>query len=204
MLMIPTITLWQPWASLMGLDKKRIETRSWHTTYRGPLAIHAAKNSPPYAETLANLDKAFNQALTGKEEWNPGIFSTLPFGAVICIGNLVDCLAIHEDGLYEMIPDGEMHNIRWKYPLPKDNERAFGDYTPGRFAWMLKDVKRLDQPIAAKGSQKIWKWDATEHQVAIDPWVVGDTKIWTPRGIVSGRRVEGGTEDAVMGLEVAA
>lgn len=40
------LTLWQPWASLVALGAKRIETRSWSTTYRGPLAIHAAARKP--------------------------------------------------------------------------------------------------------------------------------------------------------------
>lgn len=37
------ITLTQPWATLVAIGAKRIETRSWATRYRGPLAIHAAK-----------------------------------------------------------------------------------------------------------------------------------------------------------------
>lgn len=31
------IRLWQPWASLIALGHKTIETRSWPTKYRGPL-----------------------------------------------------------------------------------------------------------------------------------------------------------------------
>ena len=37
------ISLWQPWASVVALGSKRIETRHWSTGHRGPLAIHAAK-----------------------------------------------------------------------------------------------------------------------------------------------------------------
>lgn len=36
------LTLWQPWASLVALGEKKIETRTWSTTYRGTLAIHAS------------------------------------------------------------------------------------------------------------------------------------------------------------------
>jgi len=188
MLMIPTITLWQPWASLAGLEKKQNETRSWAPSYRGPFAIHAAKSAPAYAKELAITDKTFNNALTGKTELDLMIWPKLPFGAVIAVCTLADCVKITPQFVAGLT----------------DQERAFGDYTLGRYAWKLKDVARLKTPIPAKGQQGLWKWDATEHQVTIDPWVVGDTKIWTPRGIVSGRRVEAGTEDAVMGLEVAA
>lgn len=37
------LTIQQPYASLIIEGKKQVETRSWHTHYRGPLAIHAGK-----------------------------------------------------------------------------------------------------------------------------------------------------------------
>ena len=47
--MMKTLTLLQPWAMLVALEAKRIETRSWGTWYRGPLAIHADKRMPKAA-----------------------------------------------------------------------------------------------------------------------------------------------------------
>ena len=41
------LTLHQPWASLVALGVKTIETRSWSAKYRGPLAIHAGSQRPP-------------------------------------------------------------------------------------------------------------------------------------------------------------
>lgn len=43
---LPCISLWQPWASALAIRSKRNETRSWATSYRGPIAIHAAKRAP--------------------------------------------------------------------------------------------------------------------------------------------------------------
>jgi len=40
------ITLHQPWASLVAQDIKTIESRSWTTSYRGLLVIHASKRQP--------------------------------------------------------------------------------------------------------------------------------------------------------------
>ena len=40
------ITIRQPWASLITLGVKTIETRSSPTKYRGPLAIHAGAHRP--------------------------------------------------------------------------------------------------------------------------------------------------------------
>jgi len=34
-MIIKALTLWQPWASLMALEEKKIETRSWSTKYQG-------------------------------------------------------------------------------------------------------------------------------------------------------------------------
>ena len=54
------ISLWQPWASLCvlpgpnGRAVKTIETRSWPTKYRGPLAVHAAKREPDQALRLGD------------------------------------------------------------------------------------------------------------------------------------------------------
>ncbi len=42
-----TLTLTQPWATLVALGAKTIETRSWQTSYRGPLAIHAGQGLGP-------------------------------------------------------------------------------------------------------------------------------------------------------------
>ena len=39
------LTIWQPWAGAAAAGIKHNETRSWYTNYRGPLAIHAAKQS---------------------------------------------------------------------------------------------------------------------------------------------------------------
>ena len=35
------LSLRQPWATLVAIGAKQIETRSWSTAYRGTIAIHA-------------------------------------------------------------------------------------------------------------------------------------------------------------------
>lgn len=53
------LTLIQPWATLIMLGEKQIETRSWNTKYRGKLAIHAGKK--------IDKDKLFLITLTIKK-----------------------------------------------------------------------------------------------------------------------------------------
>lgn len=38
------LTILQPWASLIAIEAKLIETRSWYTSHRGELAIHAGRS----------------------------------------------------------------------------------------------------------------------------------------------------------------
>ena len=47
----------QPWATLVVTGAKLFETRSWTTTYRGPLMIHAAKTFPASARRFAELER---------------------------------------------------------------------------------------------------------------------------------------------------
>lgn len=70
------ITLWQPWASLMPPEIKRIETRSWATSYRGPLAIHAGKKVV-YDDGLLSLLNC---------TWR------LPRSVVLCVVNLIEII----------------------------------------------------------------------------------------------------------------
>jgi hypothetical protein len=56
------LSLIQPWASLIVLGEKRIETRSWPTRHRGHLAIHANKNLPDDRRRLCNGHRRFVKA----------------------------------------------------------------------------------------------------------------------------------------------
>lgn len=210
-MVVKALTVYQPWASLIALGEKEIETRSWPTNYRGPLAIHAGKR--PF-NTDSYLDRGlypFADALG-----LPDIFSfdTLPYGSIIAVAELVNCWHIvHHPGTNvdraKHIPIGAESLTTDKhapdfadYFVPTEQEVLFGDWTPGRYAWELANITPLVKPIPAKGHQRIWNWDATEHLTWVDPYVVGSDRIWTPRGIITGRVAPEGTEDAVQGLRV--
>lgn len=67
------LTICQPYAELIARGEKIIENRTWPTSYRGPLAIHAGKSR-------SWLDP---DDLTR--------YPTMSFGAVVAIADLVDC-----------------------------------------------------------------------------------------------------------------
>jgi hypothetical protein len=149
-----TLTLTQPWASLVAFGYKHIETRSWSTSYRGPLAIHAAKGFPRDAKDLCvsymvrhALGPHFGVTESGT------LADQLPRGAVVAVCKLVDCLPT--------ISTGCLGGVFEDYPdLDTDTERDFGNYEPNRFGWVLEDVKRIAQPIPAKGALGLWEWES--------------------------------------------
>lgn len=65
---IPVLTLHQPWATLIALGAKTVETRGWPTKYRGPIAIHAGLARPPQM----HLPKLWSLGSTRDEQnqWN--------------------------------------------------------------------------------------------------------------------------------------
>lgn len=156
--MIKCITLTQPWATLVAIGAKRIETRSWSTSYRGPLAIHAAKGLGPVGGRQGLRD------LCVSEFFYPALYvhidrtEDLPLGAIVAVCRLVDCVPTE---WVAMPPPAAPRIARdqnvWELT---DQERAFGDYSAGRFAWLLADIQALPEPIPCKGALGLWEPDA--------------------------------------------
>lgn len=133
------LTLWQPWASLMAVGAKRWETRSWSTSYRGPVLIHAGHAKAPRIDDPRFTEEAI-QAL-GVADWD-----TLPKGAVLAVADLVDVRQVSR-----LDPFPAEHTVGSLY-----RETLFGDWSVGRYAWRFDNVSRLDAPIEARGRQRLW------------------------------------------------
>jgi hypothetical protein len=88
------ISILQPWATLIVSGHKKIETRSWNTSYRGPLLIHASANKRGISWTNLN-QSPFNKCLPLHKD-KIGItevdFDSLSFGAIIGQVNLMDAI----------------------------------------------------------------------------------------------------------------
>ena len=159
------ITIWQPWATLLACKVKKYETRSWGTSYRGPIAIHAAVLNPFKAikpvsnEAVIEMRNALKEIgiLTPDTD-----FRVLPRGCVIATAELINCWRIvYHPGtnidVAKHIPIGaeldvpKHHPDFEKYIVPTEQEMMFGDWTPGRFAWEFSNMTMLLTPIPAKG-----------------------------------------------------
>jgi hypothetical protein len=166
------LSLWQPWASAIAVGAKRIETRHWQTSYRGPLLIHAAKTLSGAGiiccdteEFWAGVFKDFPAAQQGLLSGNPhDLIRALPLGALIAVAELVAIRPTSQFRIGELeqtCDDGDFsrHPDRWAKAtgfLFTAQERALGDYSPGRYGWVLANVRALPQPIPYKGAQGLF------------------------------------------------
>lgn len=150
------ITLHQPYASLIACGAKRIETRNWPAPpaiVGQRLAIHAGKSTD---DLLLAEQWPFVAYLAREHAPDAGdlIWPRLPLGVVLCTAILDRCSPITVEGAAKLAhPCSES-----SYP----DEHAFGNYNLAdspRWAWVLRDVERLPEPIPARGRQKVWQWD---------------------------------------------
>lgn len=143
------ITIWQPWASLLVSGQKKYETRSWATSYRGLIAIHAAKR--PVRQTIDALAAGNGwDTLERFESLFPGHgeLAQLSTGAIVGKALLVRCNLIDEAFVATLTPQ----------------ERDLGDFTLGRYAWEFSDMVQIAPPIPVRGAQGLWEW--SEHRIS--------------------------------------
>lgn len=139
------ISLFQPYASaiFIGDGLKKIETRGWSTNFRGSLLIHATLK--PVHKTLCELPRYLRDKIVSiLNSAGVRFLIDLPHGAIIGSIELIDCVPIEK--LYGSVCD-----------TPR--ERALGDWSPGRFGWIIKNPIAFEKPIPAKGHQGFWNWE---------------------------------------------
>ena len=128
------LSLTQPWAELVVLGEKEWETRSWKTTRRGRIAIHASKKFPKWAKELAEND-AYYVSTLGKYP-----ITRVVRGAIV--------------GTVEIIAMQSTDEIR---DFLGRKEIAFGDYQSERWGWQLANPVRLSDPIPCRGALGLWE-----------------------------------------------
>lgn len=127
------VSIIEPWASLIKEKVKYIETRSWKTNYRGKIYIHASLKKVP------KKDERINNLITLLKD------KAFKYGHIIAEATLVDCIYMDEEFISKI----------------KNNNQEYicGEYSIGRYAWVLEDIKELSKPIPAKGSLGIWNYN---------------------------------------------
>jgi activating signal cointegrator 1 len=127
----------QPWASLTVMGFKKLETRSWSTKHRGELLIHASMGQ---SGALLAQEPPFSKYITD--------FSKLPFGAIIGKVQLTDIIKVQSLHM----SDAVINQLTME-------ERAFGDYSNGRFVWVLEEPELFTKPVKIKGTLGLWNFE---------------------------------------------
>ena len=135
---IKTLSIRQPWASLIIHGHKPVENRSWRVAHRGPLLIHASKQFSLGEEDfllsaiLECLPDDLVEAI-GSIPW-----SDLPRGAIIGQVNLVDIVRDIDS------------------PWAQEN----------MLYWLLENPQAFAEPIPWRGRQGLFEIDAAELEAA--------------------------------------
>ena len=150
-----TLSIQQPWASLIVAGIKDVENRTWKTPYRGKLLIHASSKKVPKSIydklPLEWGNLIFNAEYMG----NIPNLNELPTSAIVGYVDLTDCV-------------GETESI-W-------------DAGPDCTKFVLKNAFMFDEPIRdVKGKLNIFEYPIEEnalpsaHRVEIkEPRIEGD------------------------------
>lgn len=165
------ISLWQPWASLIACGAKPFETRHWappRNLIGQRIAIHAAKKIDKEAAEFAGelLTGSYGFVLQDKLHATiAGVPSTMmaafrqiqmPVGCVLCTVTLDAALQLGEEAEGTALPAARVVNCLVSRQMPECftvRYDDFGDYAPGRWAWLLRDVKLLTRPLPMHGAQ---------------------------------------------------
>jgi len=162
---VRVLSLLQPWASLLVFGEKQVETRSWKTDYRGPVAIHASQNEKHVSSIKTILDPYINmmchvnQDLISKEERFDllnGLNKAMEdlnyikafenqlrdhYGSNTWIYGQI----IGIGTLVDCVPTSQI-----KAKL-SDKEISLGDYSEGRWPWKFEGMRTI-RPIGMKGA----------------------------------------------------
>lgn len=169
------ISLWQPWASLIACGIKPFETRSWapprHLIGQS-IAIHAAKkidrSAAGFAEALSfgGYGHELADKLQATMERTPAALmgrfgrACMPIGCVVCIARLDGAFQLGERALGAAVPAGRVIARMTSRPMPDCftvRYDDFGDYSPGRWAWLFTEVRPLNPSAPVRGAQGIFE-----------------------------------------------
>lgn len=178
------LTIRQPWAQLIAAGIKQWENRTWKTSYRGPLAIHAAKagsHRPRQSESQAQSPGKASEgraSMAHSDEYFPlrlrsrlGLQRSVTTSDTDTTSAVDPPSATNPDDLDSIYNDPLLDSI-----LPDRTTLVFGaiiavvdmvDILPvgqvgvnifatGPNCWLLERPRLIDPPIYIPGKRRLW------------------------------------------------
>jgi hypothetical protein len=146
------ISIWQPYATLLvrrdalGMRFKAFETRPFpvpSTVLGQRLGIASTKTIKPEQRAIYQ-DPEFQRFYA---ETGLAPLDDLPHGCLIGTVFVAECELMTEDSIEDVT----------------DEEKAYGDWRVGRYAWRTRDPQVFDEPIPVAGKQGIWIYDVPPY-----------------------------------------
>ncbi len=160
---LPALTVRQPWASLIAQGTKRCETRGWPPPKQligQRLAIHAGQARLP--RDLSAQETAAIEAGLGL---SAARWAELPFGALVCTAVMEGAYRVGANSRHPRrlkITETVSGSVSMDAIELEAAETRFGDFSAGRWAWLLREIELIDPPIPATGRRKVWRWHRAE------------------------------------------
>ena len=149
------ITLHQPWASLIALGLKNVETRSWPAPERllgQVIAVHAGRRA--MRRPGHRIERELRDHVG--RDWSQAI----PAGAVVATVTLAGMTRVQ---YVDPMTDHAVHDDSTEVGCAVGTRQTpidpWGDFSCGRWLWFLDDVEALPEPVPALGHQGFWYWD---------------------------------------------
>lgn len=130
------LSIRQPWASLIVKGFKDVENRSWSTSIRGEIGVHAssAKSEDDWEDAIITASMIQTITFSDAEKWlieTIGDFDKLQRGLILGTVEITDC--------------------KRERTSPWHFEENWGFY--------LQNPKEIKKPIPAKGKLGFWDFD---------------------------------------------
>lgn len=146
------LTLIQPWCSAIVSGGKRVENRTWapppSLMRHGAsfwLALHAGKGFDD--ECLDWMHTLWPNAPYVREEF--------PFGEILGVARVSRAVKLANLRNVEGAGPLAQHSYGGDMPLEVPDE-DLGPWAFGPWCWVLEDVRRLLEPVKARGAQGLW------------------------------------------------
>jgi hypothetical protein len=130
---VKCLSIHQPWAWAILHAGKAVENRTWPTSHRGPLLIHASKSRASYdAQDAVAWRQRYGVELP---PWD-----SLTIGALVGVVELAACVQASGAGI-------SAEQKAWLDAHP---------FTEGPVCWVLKYPRAFAEPIPYRGAQGIF------------------------------------------------
>jgi hypothetical protein len=134
------LTVCQPYAWALVSGPKRIENRTWPTSYRGPLVIHAGLSRDWMRDRM--------------EDGTPVPVADLVFGAIVGVVDLVACVRPEEYRRTDFALPSEVYR-RTDFAIPFTFDPRQLAFAEGPWCWVTANPRAI-APMPHRGAQGLW------------------------------------------------